>query len=97
MARQKEYPKNHSTLGYSSLDPPRLPAPWAGASRLDDDSAAFGWASAVAVGAMIEAVGSSSFAFAPGVAALSAKSAGTRKKANAIVARMRAPNFIVAS
>lgn len=60
-------------------------------------SGVFGWAVAAAVGARGIAASSSSFAFAFGFAASFACSAVTITKATAIVIRMRAPNFIVAS
>jgi hypothetical protein len=52
---------------------------------------------AEAAGAVGEFTDSSFFGVSVGFGVSSAKSAGTRKKATAMVGMMRAPNFIVAS
>jgi hypothetical protein len=106
IARQKEYPKNHSTVGVCSSEASHLciaATGWAKAPACDcgliEDrtgrgSAVSGWVLGGTAGAATEAE-SSFFAVVFGFAPSSAYSAGTITKATAIVAINRAADLML--
>src|SRR5487761_39437 len=97
IARQKEYPRNHSILGVCSSESSR--SCLARAFRFAEKRAGNAlevFESALAVGdGATEATVTVFFVFAPGFAVPPAYSAGTIRKANANVALNRAANRIL--